>query len=118
MASRRIRFLRTTVRWTALPTRVSRVTARAVARQVVSVSGKLNRTCACSAESVVSAAAQKAGWGKALRTRRLDEGLGLELRQVRAAGIPANARMNNARFPTWPEKKASIGVLVLTRIPG
>src|SRR5437879_11030634 len=88
MASRRIRFLRTTVRWTALPTRVSRVTARAVARQVVSVSGKLNRTCARPAESVVSVAAQKAVSGKALRTPRLDEVLGLELRQVRAAGKP------------------------------
>src|SRR5437879_12728946 len=93
MASRRIRFLRTTVRWTALPTRVSRVTARAVARQVVSVSGKLNRTCACSAESVVSAAAQKAVSGKALRTRGSTMCWGLRCaKYARREAEPAHAR--------------------------
>ena len=53
----------------------------------------------------MSVAAQKAVSGKALRTPRLDEVLGLELRQVRAAGNPASARRNIARLPAWPEKK-------------
>ena len=67
-ASRTIKFLRTMTFSTALPTLLSAVIPRAVVRQVVSESGKLNFTEALPSAPVFTSATQKAVSGKALRT--------------------------------------------------
>ena len=64
-------FLRTSTRLMAEPAFESAVTARTVARQVVSESGKVSETCACPVASVCTFGVQNAVSGKALRMRGL-----------------------------------------------
>ena len=98
---RTIRFLRTVTLRTAPPTWVSRVTPRAVARQVVKESGKSRFAVARPSGPVVRWATQSAVSGNALRTRGSASVCGLSA----ASADPGRSEVSRiAFFPEAPWK--------------
>ena len=130
-ASRTITFLRTMVLSVALPTLVSGVMPRAVARQVVSESGNSTLVRAWPAPSVTRSAAQYAVSGNALRTlgsviARASTAPGATAGRISAScmrrlpGFAAEEIIQRVfggyPVPSWPKKNSEMSWVVSRRM--